>query len=248
MNKKFIGSILVLMSLTALAAKIADLPVTSTISDYDSTGVAYTLQSDGLYGGVYTNGELGVVNILQASANWAYLLNTYNSNATASAGRNAFITLGPANRQSAAATLPSIWSSWGTHLEPIRIITHGVSCDLLTIKPGNPLACPILLRFGDSFSSGHSTYYYRLDMLGTCPSSQCGFTEPETQEPLISCNAQDASGNCNDWSIDSTPPSNQSGGVPTNKVIARLSLVSGAGAGTSQGDFYLTFHIRVTNP
>lgn len=237
-----------LLSMTAFAGKTSDLPVTSTIAVYDSTGAAYSVQSDGLYGGVYTNGQSGVANILQASANWAYLLNTYNSSLSASAGRNGLVTLGPANQQSATATLPSIWSAWGTHLDAIRIITHGTQCNLLAIRPGNPLACPILLRFGPSFASGHNTDYYRLDMLGTCPSQQCGFTEPETQEPLISCNAQDASGNCKDWSIDSMPPTSQSGGVPTNKVIARLSLVSGAGAGTSQGDFYLTFHIHVTNP
>lgn len=247
MRNKIVSLVVALLSIAALAAKTSDIPVTSTISDYDPIGAAYTVQSDSA--GVYTNGQVGVVNILQASAGWAYLLNTYNSNLTASAGRNGFITLGPGNQQSATATLPSIWSAWGTHLEPIRIITHGVECNLLTIRPGNPLACPIVLRFGDSFSSGRSTYYYRLDMLGTCSSQQCGFTEPETQEPLISCNAQDASGNCNDWSIDSTPPTSQSGGVPTNQLIARLSLVSGGGgAGTAQGDFYLTFHIRVTRP
>ena len=248
MSIRLISAAILALGLGAFAKQpSSDIPVTSTIPDYDSTHTAYTVQSDGVYGGVYRNGEAGVQNILQATANWAYLLNTYNANASASAGRNGLITLGPANQQSPTATLPSIWSAWGTHIDPIRIITHGVSCDLLTIKPGNPLACPVLLRFGNSFASGHTTSYYRLDMLGTC-SQQCGFAEPETQEPLISCNAQDPSGNCNDWSLDSTPPTSQNGGVPTNQVIARLSLVSGAGAGTSQGDFYLTFHIHITNP
>jgi hypothetical protein len=249
MTRTLTRILIALLSLTALAAKTSDIAATSTISDYDSTGTAYYVQSDGLYGGGYSNGVAGTQSVLQAAANWAYLLNTYNSSLSASGGRNGLITLEPGNQESANATLPSIWSGWGTHLDPIRIITHGVECDLLTIKPGNPLACPVLLRFGPSFGSGHSTSYYRLDMLGTCTIQQCGFTEPETQEPLISCNAQDASGNCNDWSMDSTPPTSQSGGVPINKLIARLSLVSsGGGGGTSQGDFYLTFHIHVTNP
>jgi len=242
MNKKFLGSILVLMSLTALAAKTADVPVTSTISDYDSTGAAFTVQSDGA--GAYPNGQLSVVSVLQTSANYAWELDMYSSNSL-SGGRNIFLTLSPANQESATATMPAFWSSWGTHLEPARFITHGINCDLEIIKPGSPLACPLLIRFGPELGSNNRTAInYRLDME---PGDV--LQEIETQEPLISCNAQNAAGNCIDWSIDSTPPTSESGGVPTNRVIARLVQVAVNGATrTTLGDFYLTFHIRVTNP
>jgi len=150
------------------------------------------------------------------------------------------ITLAPANQESATATLPSIWSSWGTHLEPVRIITHGVGCPLLTIKPGIPIYCPLLIRFGPTFGSGRYKYYYRLDM---APGST-GFNDPETQNVQVSCNAVDSSRTCNDWFVDSIPQG-QSG---VNRVIAQLILVTNSSTFTNEGDFYLTFHIHVTNP
>ena len=221
--------------------------VTSTISDNNPSGAAYYVQSDGL--GPYDNDQAGVQSILQATADYDWELSTYNSSFSGSSGRNAWITLGPANQESASASLPSIWSSWGTHLEPVRFIDKCsyIHVDMLTITPGSPQACPIQIRFGPDITSGRTTTYYRLDMApNLCKSC---IAEPETQDAQISCNAQDASGNCNDWSIDSIPQTSQSGGLPTNQVIARLNLVNGGGAlVANDGDFYLTFHIHVTNP
>ncbi|HKT33608.1 MAG TPA: hypothetical protein VJR03_02170 [Nitrospira sp.] len=225
----------------------SDISVTSTISDNDASGTAYRVQSDGL--GPYVNQQAGVQSILQAAASYDWELSTYNSSFSGSAGRNAWITLGPVNQESASATLPSIWSSWGTNLEPVRFIDKCsyINVNMLAIKPGSPQACPILIRFGPEISSGRTTTYYRLDMSpNLCKSC---IAEPETQDVQISCNAQDASGHCNDWSVDSIPPTSQSGGVPTNQVIARLVLVNSGGAlVANDGDFYLTFHIHVTNP
>ena len=217
---------------------VSDLSVTSTIWDVDTSGLPYDVQSDGV--GSYQNSVSGVESILQASANYAWLLSTYDSGFAGSSGRNGFITLGPANQQSATAVLPSIWSSWGTHLEPVRLITHGVGCPFLTIQPGAPTYCPLLIRFGPTFGSGKNTYYYRLDMApGTT-----GFNDSETQNVQVSCNAVTSSGNCNDWFVDSIPQG-QSG---VNRVIAQLTLVRNYSVLTNEGDFYLTFHIHITNP
>src|SRR5262249_31877712 len=87
---------------------VSDNSVTSTISDTDATGLPYDVQSDGL--GSYQNNVNGVTSILQASANYAWLLSTYDSSFIGSSGRNALINLAPSNQESATATLPSIWS------------------------------------------------------------------------------------------------------------------------------------------
>lgn len=245
----WIGSLVFIFCIAAVAGGNTDVPVTSTISDYNPSGIAYYVQSDGLYGGAYYNGQAGVQSILQSSAAYSWELSTYNSSWSASSGRNALITLGPANQESATATLPSIWSSWGTHVEPVRFIEKcfELGVNMLAIKPGSPQSCPIFLRFGPNFASGRNTVYYRLEMAPVLCAKCTSY--PETQDVQVSCNAQDASSNCNDWSFDSIPPTSQSGGVPTNQVIARLSLVTSGDAEISNsGDFYLTFHIRVTNP
>jgi len=56
---------------------VSDTSVTSSISDVDATGLPYAVQSDGL--GSYQNNVNGVTSILQASANYAWLLSTYDS-------------------------------------------------------------------------------------------------------------------------------------------------------------------------
>ena len=88
------------LGVTLFAGKAApDLPVTSTIADVDTTGVAYLVQSDGL--GAYKNGVSGVQSILpglsQNGLSGDWVLNTYNSTASASSGRNALLTLSSAN-------------------------------------------------------------------------------------------------------------------------------------------------------
>jgi hypothetical protein len=221
----------------------SDLPVTASILDFDASNVPYFIQSDGL--GSYQSGVSGVQSVLQTSANYAWLLNTYNSSFTASAGRNAVITLTPANQQSATAKLPSFWTSWGTYLEPARFITQGVNCPLLTIRPGSPIHCPLLIRFGPATSVGKGIFYYRLDMTHGL------FNDPESQEVQVSCNAVNSAGNCYDWFVDSAPPLSENGGVATNRVVAQLTKVTSQSCCLSfenEGDFYLTFHIRVTNP
>jgi hypothetical protein len=248
MMRKLIWILAALLSVPALAGvqkgggKTSDLPVTSTIADFDSNNVPYLVQSDGQ--GPYQNGVRGVQSVLQSTANYAWLMNTYDSSFTASSGRYAFITLGPANQQSTTATLPAFWTSWGTYLEPVRIITHGVSCPLLTIRPGSPIYCPLLLRFGPTITSGKTTTYYRLGM--THGAFNDPYNDPESQQVQVSCNAMNSSGSCNDWSIDSIPPEGGS-----NEVVAQLTKVTqqtGSLSYANQGDFYLTFHIRVTNP
>ena len=231
--------------------KVADLPVTSTISDSDPSGIAYLVQSDGL--GAYKDGLAGVESILQGvsqnglSGDW--ILNSYNTGATASAGRNALITLSAANEVMPGDpnfTAPANPPFTGTSLEPFRFIAKCSSSpyfiSVKAIKPGSPAYCPLLLRFAAAFGR-HDSDYYRLDM----GHSYQYPPEPETQDVQISCNAVDGSGNCKDWSVDSIPPLSQSGGILVNRVRARLNL-NPVSTPTNEGDFYLTFHIRVTNP
>jgi len=246
-TQKLFWTLFLVLTIGALSAsagkQIADLPVTSTLSDADGTGLAYSVQSDGA--GSYRNGVSGVESVLQGvsqngiSGDW--ILNTFNSNFSASSGRNALITLADAVQPGEPGyTVPANPPFWGTQLKPVRFISKCSSAPYYistkTIKPGFPAYCPLLLRFGPSFGKNGGNYY-RLDMVHS------GSNENETQDVRISCNAVDASGNCNDWSLDSTPPDSQGGGT---RVRARLNLVGSPS--TNLGDFYLTFHIRITNP
>ncbi len=229
----------------------SQIPVTSTIFDTNAAGVPYYIQSDGV--GPYVNGQYGVVSVLQPQ-DW--LLDTYDSTLTTSSGRNALITFSSANAIQAgnpADTAAANPPFWGTMLEPVRFITKCLylHISVATILPGNPQYCPMVLRFANATSgAGGTTTAYRFDMVGANLCKAC-INEPETQYVQISCNAANASG-CYDWSIDSIPPTSQSGGVPTNQVVARLNLVATTKSGSTtyvdEGDFYLTFHIHVTNP
>ena len=69
--------------------------------------------------------------------------------------------------------------------------------------------------------------------------------DSETQDVRVSCNAVDASDNCNAWSIDSIPPATQGGGT---QVRARLEINPDTSNPTDEGDFCLTFHVTITNP
>jgi hypothetical protein len=251
--KKF-GYLILLVSLLvspgAFAAKAAsDLPVTSSVSDANAGGIAYYVQSDGL--GPYQNGVWGVQSILQGlsqnglSGDW--ILDTYNSNLS----RNVLVTLTAANAVQIGQpgyTAPANPPFWGTALEPSRFIAKCSSApyyiSIKAIKPGAPAYCPLLLHFGPTLGSGRNTSFYRLDM----GHSYQFPSEPETQDVQVSCNAVDATGNCNDWAVDSIPPVSQGGGPGVNQVRARLNLVGGSTTYTNEGDFYLTFHIRITNP
>ena len=158
------------LGVTLFAGKAApDLPVTSTIADVDTTGVAYLVQSDGL--GAYKNGVSGVQSIQQGlsqnglSGDW--VLNTYNSTASASSGRNALLTLSSANALipgDTGYTAPANPPFWGTGLEPVRFIAKCSSApyyiSIKAIKPGAPAYCPLQLRFGATFGNKGANNYW----------------------------------------------------------------------------------------
>ena len=246
MNKKYVWSLMLLLAVSAFAARpVADLPVTSTLADFDASNVAYFVQSDGL--GPYKNGVDGVKSVLQGgslnglSGDWD--LDTYNANLKGpdNSLRHAYITFSSANAVQPADpgyTSPANPPFWGTQRLSMRFLAQCSAApyyiSVKAIKPGFPAYCPLLMRFKVSND-------YRLVMGHSTPNLA------ETQDVQISCNAVDASGNCNDWSVDSTPPVSQGGGPGVNQVRARLTLL-GKTTNTQEGDFYFTFHIRITNP
>lgn len=246
---KLLGfAFILLLGAIAFAAKPAsDLPVTTTLSDYNAAG-AYYVYSDG--GGAYQNGVSGVQSILKANGYNHIVWGDWLLNLFSSTSRTVAVTLSPANAVQSGDpgyTVPANPPYWGTkwwamHMENKCSLDYR---DMYTMKAGDKLTCDFLFRFP---SSGNKTPYYRLDMIPDAPSVDLA---PETQQAQVQCNSVNSSdGKCNDWFIDPIPVINSDGSISPGQTRARLTLVTSAGSNNNpnEGDFYLTFHIHVTRP
>lgn len=243
---------LVFAVILALAATNSpSIPVTTYLSDLNSTGTAYYIQSDSeagpLHGliGEYDNGLQNATSILNA--------NTYNHqppgdwqlDLLSSAVRTMRLTLGSVNEIQPGQpgyTVPPNPPFQGT----LNVVSKfeekctGLSLDMGTMnKVGQTFNCPAVFRFNWS-----STVFYRVIMAGSW-----GGAQPETTQVQIKCNSLASNGFCNDWFIDPIPVTNPDGTTSPGQTIARLIAVSThGGSETNEGDLYMTFHVHVTRP
>lgn len=219
----------------------SDLPITTYLSDYNATGAAYYIQSDG--GGAYKNGVSGITSILVANGYNHITWGDWRLDLRSST-RNVVLTFSSANAiQSGnpSYTAPANPPFWGTQLVAMHMENKcsESSHDMYTMKPRQTFTCNTLFRLPNTTSST----FYRLDMGTFSPA-------PETQQVQVTCNSVASDGNCNDWFIDPIPVVNADGSTSPGQTVARLNLVNTKGTGTytNEGDFYLTFHIHVTRP
>lgn len=234
----------------AKATPTPDLPVTDTIPDYidwtdSSTGLTqrYWMQirSDGA--GPYINSS-SLVSIIQgASGDW--ILDSKNAT---SPTRTVFLDF----TKPIAGTGPNGGnpvSPFSSALVYARLISkcHEYNYDMLTIPVGTTVTCPLAVFF----SSGGNEYFLQMN-----PGPNGADVAPETDFLNITCNAANASIQCNNWTITAN---GLKGGCLTTDCslkqnVARLSLRvpvkgrSGSWTTVNQGDFYVALSIRATNP
>jgi hypothetical protein len=232
-----------------------DVPVTTYLSDFNATGVAYYIQSDGQAGpvnamtGEYDNGLQNVTSVLNA--------NTYNQlppgdwtldllNSTARTMRLTLSSLNEIQPGQPGYTVPPNPPFLGTDSLVSRFAEYctAISLDTGTMNAvGQTIQCPAIFRFDWSRST-----YYRVYMTGAW--SAPGQYAPETTYVQIQCNGLGTNGFCNDWYIDPIPMVNADGTTSPGQVIGRLVAITTRGTSTytNEGDFYMTFHVHVTRP
>lgn len=231
------ATVLVLLAQVTLARppgkppKAADMPVTTTISDADSGGNPYTLQSDGE--GTYFHGVDNVVSILTVNGyngipngDWQFNKPVVVRHQRVN-GRNIGINLdaGAAIQDGDPHyTAPADPPFWGTQVlyghSQVKCTLLGLS--MLTMAANTSMTCPMLISF---YTAGDVQY-------GLHPAkSWTGFQE--TTDAQVTCNSVN-SGGCNAWSIDP---------IGVDPAVGRLTTGE-----ENLGDFYLTFHVHVTRP
>ena len=224
----------------------ADLPVTSTISDYvdvtDSTGTSQRIwmqiRSDAA--GVYTNNS-DVESIIQgASGDW------YLTDLTPS--RHVFLDFSkpiPGTGPNGGPPTPPFTSA----LIGARLVSkcHLYNNDMFTLPVGATVNCPLSILFSDSGND------YLLQMNPVTGA----YVFSETDYVNVTCNGA-ANSQCNNWTIK---PNGANGGCAlpdcsgsVKQNVARLNKMvpvkgkSGSVTPVNQGDFNVAFSIGVTNP
>ncbi len=214
----------------------SDIPVTTTLADFDPTGTPYYLHSDG--GGFYPDGVNSVVSILVANGYNRIVDGDWRLDAAGSTVRTVGITFDPANAVQPGDPgyqAPANPPFWGTEYESVRMENKCTQDyhDMLSMKAGDSFPCVMIIRL-----PGPGSGNYRLYMGKTWYS--------ETDDVQVSCNSADSSG-CKDWFIDPIPVVNPDGSTSPGRARARLNL-DVRNKTTDDGDFYLNFHIHVTRP
>jgi hypothetical protein len=226
-----------LMATSGFAARPApDIPVTTTLADFDPTGAPYYVHSDG--GGAYANGVDSVHSVLLANGYNHILYGDWRLDASNSTVRTIGLTFDAGNAVQPGDPgyqAPANPPYWGTGYLPARL---GNKCtqenhDMLSMKAGDSFPCETFIWF----AAGAETY--RLFMGKSWYS--------ETDYAQVSCNSAD-SGGCKDWSIDPIPVVNPDGTASPGRARARLERLGVRNQVINEGDFYLNFHVHVTRP
>ncbi len=221
---------------SAMAGKPGgDIPITQEISDVDTiTGTPYYIQSDGL--GLYlhnlttykgkTTGTNSVLmaNVCGSLPNGDRLLETTLD------VRKVKITFDNTN-----AILPGdpnyvlpaqFFGTINSTFRGMNKCTCGAGVSMYAMAANTKIFCPMHFRL--------NAVNYRLDMGAS--------GEDETEFVQISCKTADSAG-CKEWSID--PISDPD--YTDNPGRTRARLVN-LGNGQNLGNYYMTFHLRVTRP
>jgi hypothetical protein len=195
-----------------------DTPVTATISDIGQ------IRSDGL--GTYTNSST-LTSVIQSIGAW--VLDSYNPGG---ATRKAYLDF--------SLPIGSSLTTPASALYKVRMISkcniNVPSTSMLTLAPGATMTCPLHIRF--DYAGGA----YALQMNPGTSADPDG-SYPETSYASITCEVPSSgTGACTQWRIE---PSVVSGNVA---ALLKYTTSKGKTVATRQGDFTVSFLIRVTKP
>jgi hypothetical protein len=230
---------LLVLALSALASagNITTIPLTTKVTDFDATGVAYDVQSDGL--GSYLDNVSVVTTFLTSNGynhiqygDWQF--DTYSSTVRkVNLSLDTNDAVQPGDPHYTAPANPPFWGSKLViaHIEDKCTLVNN---DMLTMTAGSAFTCPFIIRFPATSRTDYRIYIAR---------SFTGYAE--TSDVQVSCNSAN-SGGCNDWFVDPIAVVNPDGTTSPGKAVGRLEL--DAKTVTNEGDFYMTFHIHLTRP
>ncbi len=212
------------------------LPITSTFFSSDAGNNPTDIQSDGLDGQTYYDGQDAVTTYLTC--------NGYNGQAFADWQ---FSTLNSTVRKVGISFQNAIYPSAGGTATPnppftslTNVIAHvedtcsqianggGGYNNMLQMSAGQTLQCPLIVHFYD-----RNNNEYRIYMGPNW--------EPETTYVQVTCNTV-ASDGCNDWFIDPNPAGGAAG-----QAIGRLVYFNKRSS-VNAGDYYFRLHFHLTRP
>jgi len=213
--------------------KVADIPITQEISDYDVNSVPYYIQSDGL--GLYMNNlasykgkTTGTSSVLMSNVcnglyNGDRLLETFDvRKVTITFENKNAIQRGDPNY----VVPPQFFGTINSTFRGINKCTCGSGVSMYAMAAGTKIFCPMHFRL--------NSVNYRLDMGAS--------GETETEFVQIFCNAVDSAG-CKEWLIDPIFDPDYT----TNPGKTRARLVD-LNTNQNLGNYYMTFHMHVTRP
>jgi hypothetical protein len=215
-----------------------DTPVSTYVADSD-TGVAPSLQvrSDGL--GVYRSSNT-LTSIIQPIGAW--VLDSQNP-------RNSTRTLFLDFSQPIAGSGPGGGDPTAvpSALYKVYVIAmcNAYNNSLWALAPGATMECPLHI----AFSAGGVNYAVQMNPR---PTSADPNGAPETDSATVTClTPASGPGPCTEWKLTPTGTFVAGDGSLNYRNVARLIKYVSSKNGTtnvSQGDFYFSFAIRLTNP
>lgn len=216
-------------------AQTSDVPVTTTIDDYEEA-VAPKLHIQSDKKGTYTQTK-DVESKIQAIGDWEL-----TTNYTKFSTRSAYLEFSepiPGSRDGKdPVALPS-------QLYKARFISkcHEYGNSMFSIVPGapQPTPCPLIIRF----DYGGSSYRIHMNPLTGY------YVYPSTNYLNITCMAGDANSQCVQWKIEPSGSYAAADGTLKKRNVGRLvKLVTSKGQTTevNQGEFYFSFLIMVSKP
>jgi hypothetical protein len=244
------------MTAAKAAKRPGDLPVTTSLTDYDAVNQAYTIQSDA--GGAYQNGVGGVVSILMGNGfnniTWGdWRLNLLANPTLRTVGisfcdpaHGTACSINAVQPGDPGYTAPANPPWWGTQWQPVRAqaTCSALNRNMYTMKAGDRFPCVGIVELPKVNNVSYELHMGYVNVLDP---------KPETQELQVTCSSSGTDGNCNNWFLDPIPVVNADGTTSAGQTRARLTKrVTAQGKGkdvvTNEGDFYLTFHINITRP
>lgn len=216
-------------------AQTSDVPVTTTIDDYEEA-VAPKLHIQSDKKGIYPQTK-DVESKIQAVGDWEL-----TTNYTKFSLRSAYLEFSepiPGSRDGKdPVALPS-------QLYKARFISkcHEYGNSMFNITPGaaQPTPCPLIIRF----DYGGSSYRIHMNPLTGY------YVYPSTNYLNITCTAGDANSQCVQWKIEPSGTYTAADGTLKKRNVGRLvKLVTSKGQTTevNQGEFYFSFLIMVSKP
>jgi hypothetical protein len=205
-----------------LAAQTGDVPVTTTIDDYEAA-IAPKLHIQSDKKGVYKNTK-NVQSLIQGIGDWE--LDAYTSKFS---DRQAYLDFSEPIAQSRDGQAPVAIPS-GVYKARFISKCNEYGNNMFNLPQGQTMNCPLFVRFDYNGAS------YRIHFDPYNPNNPF----PTTNYVSITCTSADANARCNQWKIEPSGFYTGADGLLKKRNVGRLvKIVSSKGQTTlvNQGDF-----------